>query len=124
MKIPGLGLDLLLVYFRYAILQLPLIYGPIRPQYQRYGANLYKKKINLFMWHARRSFLPCLLQLAMKGISVPTISCPLCVEFTKDVDHALFKCVYARRVWDEKARWWGVDTLCICDCDDLFTEEI
>lgn len=60
------------------------------------------RKINLFFWHARRSFLPCLLELPVKGISVPSLNCPLSAEAPERIDHILFRCTHPNasgRLW-------------------------
>lgn len=84
-----------------------------------FWCKLLPRKINLFLWRARRSFLPSLLQLAIKGITVRSISCPLCGDAIEDTDHALFKCLLPRRVWEAIGRWWGVCSISLWDCDEV-----
>lgn len=86
--------------------------------------NLLPKKINLFLWRARRSFLSCLLPLAIRGVSIYSLSCPLCAATPEDINHALFHCKFSRQVWTTVAKWWGLVAICICDCDDLFSKEV
>lgn len=86
--------------------------------------TLLPKKIDLFIWRARRSFLPCLLQLATRGISVSSLDCPLCVDSTEDTDHARFRCSHTRRVWMAVTRWWGVSPFFLSDYEDFFFWEI
>lgn len=70
--------------------------------------KLIPKKINLFLWRARRSFLPCRTQLASKGISLPFLSCPLCAGAVEEIDHVLFRCNFVRQVWAAVSRSWGL----------------
>lgn len=55
------------------------------------------KKINLFIWCARRYFLFTLLRL--RGIPIASINCPICNVDVQDVDHALIRCSTAQKVW-------------------------
>lgn len=88
-----------------------------------FWCKLLSRKINLFLSRTR-SFLPCLLQLAIKGISVPSIYCPLCGVAAEDIDHALFRCLLPRRVWEAVGQWWGVGSSPLLDCDELFSETV
>lgn len=80
-----------------------------------FWCKLLPRKTNLFLWRARKSFLPCLLQLAIKGISVPSLACPLCGDATEDInDHALFRYHLPRRV----------GSVPLIDCEDVFSEVV
>lgn len=86
--------------------------------------KLVLKKINLLYLVCEEVLSTMPVAISHEGISVSSLTCPLCTDLTEDVNHALFKCVFACRVWDGLARWWEVDPLVFCDCDDMFSEEI
>lgn len=53
---------------------------------------LVPKKVNILMWRARRNFLPTRLQVALRRVSIQSVSCPLCDNRVEDYDHALLPC--------------------------------
>lgn len=83
--------------------------------------KLFSKKINLFVWRVQRHFFP---SLAMRGISLDSLTCPLYSSEAKDVNHAFFTCALAQKVWDAAAIWWSFSTLALSCCDDVFSSQI
>ncbi|CAL2270238.1 unnamed protein product [Prunus armeniaca] len=55
-------------------------------------------KIKLFMWHAVHGIVPTFASL-FKGKLSPSPLCPLCHDFPESVEHVLFLCPWARKVW-------------------------
>ena len=47
-------------------------------------------KINIFTWRARRDCLPTRLNLIQRGISLESVSCPICCASEEDVSHVFF----------------------------------
>lgn len=80
-------------------------------------------KVNLFLWRARKDFLPTYFSLARRGIDVQTISCPLCSSAIENAEHALLHCSKAFMVWELVARWCGVSGLFLWEIDDLASLE-
>lgn len=58
------------------------------------------QKVNIFLWRAHRDLLPCFLNLALRGVNVSFIFCPLCLADTKSSKCALLRCPKAFMVWD------------------------
>uniref|UniRef100_A0A2N9E4N8 Reverse transcriptase zinc-binding domain-containing protein n=1 Tax=Fagus sylvatica TaxID=28930 RepID=A0A2N9E4N8_FAGSY len=57
-------------------------------------------KVRVFMWKACKGILPTLANLFAKGIS-NTFSCVWCGEEAETVDHLLWQCEFAQRMWHE-----------------------
>lgn len=66
-------------------------------------------KINVFVWRARRDFLPTRVNLSRRGIIVDSISCPLCSASEEDIHHLLFGCDMAKNIFRRLCRWWELD---------------
>lgn len=86
--------------------------------------RLLVQKVNLFLWRARRGFLPCYLQLAMRGLNIPSLLCPLCSVECESTDHALLRCMGAEKVWRIVAKWCGVQGLFLWEILDLDSPEV
>ncbi|GJW61150.1 RNA-directed DNA polymerase, eukaryota [Tanacetum coccineum] len=66
-------------------------------------------KINVFVWRARRDFLPTRVNLSRRGIIVDSISCPLCSSSEEDIHHLLFGCDMAKNIFRRLCHWWELD---------------
>nr|GEU48925.1 RNA-directed DNA polymerase, eukaryota [Tanacetum cinerariifolium] len=62
-------------------------------------------KINVFVWHARRDFLPTRVNLSPRGILLETSSCPLCLSSEENIHHVLFGCDLAENIFRRICRW-------------------
>lgn len=60
--------------------------------------RLLPQKVNVFLWRARRDFLPCYLQLAMRRLNVPSLLCPLCSVDCQSTKYALLRCTVLAKV--------------------------
>lgn len=83
--------------------------------------TLIPSKVNIFIWRAQRFFLLCYLHLAMRGVPLESVACPVCSAHFEDVDHAIFRCLVATPVWDAVASWCGVSNLFLWEVSDLFS---
>lgn len=52
--------------------------------------------------------MPTLSALNSKGIIPASLLCPLCNEETETIEHVLYECILARRIWLKCWRWWGI----------------
>nr|GEY21287.1 RNA-directed DNA polymerase, eukaryota [Tanacetum cinerariifolium] len=66
-------------------------------------------KINVFVWHARRDFLPIRVNLSRRGILLESSSCPLCLSSDENIHHVLFGCGLAESIFRRICRWWELD---------------
>ncbi|GJR05120.1 RNA-directed DNA polymerase, eukaryota [Tanacetum coccineum] len=66
-------------------------------------------KINVFVWRARRDFLPTRVNLSRRGILLESSSCPLCSSSEEDIHHVLFGCGLAESIFRRICRWWELD---------------
>ncbi|XP_071739290.1 uncharacterized protein [Rutidosis leptorrhynchoides] len=71
--------------------------------------NLVPKKIEIFMWRARKKRLPVRVELDKRGIDLDNVRCPVCNEDLESVDHTLLFCKHARDVWERVFKWWGLN---------------
>ncbi|CAL9003043.1 unnamed protein product, partial [Prunus brigantina] len=55
-------------------------------------------KIKLFMWRAIHGIIPTFASLFKKKLC-PSPLCPLCLVFPESVEHVIFLCPWARKVW-------------------------
>lgn len=95
-------------------------HNPIPPVKQR----LLPMKVNLFLWRARRDFLPCYLQLAMRGLNISSLLCPLCYADFGSIDHVLLRFTVVTKVWRIVAKWCGVQGLFLWETQDLNSQEV
>lgn len=61
-------------------------------QQETFWSSLIPKKINIFGWRLERDRLPVLTKLVEKGIDVPSVLCPRCLEEQETVVHSLLIC--------------------------------
>nr|GEZ63590.1 RNA-directed DNA polymerase, eukaryota, reverse transcriptase zinc-binding domain protein [Tanacetum cinerariifolium] len=66
-------------------------------------------KINVFVWRARRDFLPTRVNLSRRGILLESSSCPLCLSSKENIHHVLFGCGLAENIFRGICRWWKLD---------------
>nr|GEV95984.1 hypothetical protein [Tanacetum cinerariifolium] len=66
-------------------------------------------KINVFVWRARRDFLPTRVNLSPRGILLESSSCPLCLSSKENIHHVLFGCGLAENIFRGICRWWKLD---------------
>nr|GEU98550.1 RNA-directed DNA polymerase, eukaryota, reverse transcriptase zinc-binding domain protein [Tanacetum cinerariifolium] len=76
------------------------------------------RKINIFMWRLKLDKLPHRLNLSLRGIDIPVISCPSCSGMVESNQNIFFGCVIAKDIWRIVRRamvhdscggkWWRV----------------
>lgn len=89
-----------------------------------FWSSLFPPKVNVFIWRLRKSFLPCYLHLAMRGIPLPSVSCPICNSTFEGANHAIMRCTMVVVVWSSISTWCRLHRLFIWKIDDLFSEEV
>nr|GEV91858.1 RNA-directed DNA polymerase, eukaryota [Tanacetum cinerariifolium] len=62
-------------------------------------------KINIFAWKVCLDKLPTRLNLSLRGIDIPSISCPICSLASESCAHLLFSCSMAKALYSKAARW-------------------
>ncbi|GJQ91490.1 RNA-directed DNA polymerase, eukaryota [Tanacetum coccineum] len=72
-------------------------------------------KINIMAWKVSLDKLPTRLNLSLRGIEIPSITCPICSCAGESCSHLFFSCSMARNITTKLARWWEFD------CPDLFS---
>nr|GEV48074.1 RNA-directed DNA polymerase, eukaryota [Tanacetum cinerariifolium] len=66
-------------------------------------------KINVFVWRARRDFLPTRVNLSRRGILLESSSCPLCLSSKENIHHVLFGYDLVENIFRRICRWWELD---------------
>ncbi|XP_071700057.1 uncharacterized protein [Rutidosis leptorrhynchoides] len=69
--------------------------------------RLIPKKIEVFIWRARRGRIPVRIELDKRGIDLHSIRCPMCDEDLESVEHILFSCSFAKDISGKVLNWWG-----------------
>ncbi|XP_071718293.1 uncharacterized protein [Rutidosis leptorrhynchoides] len=72
--------------------------------------NYVPKKMEVFVWRARKERLPVLSELDKRGVDVHSTLCPLCGNEIESVNHALLSCEHVRIIWKKVREWWGLDS--------------
>nr|GEW46401.1 RNA-directed DNA polymerase, eukaryota [Tanacetum cinerariifolium] len=67
------------------------------------------KKINVFVWRARRNCLPTRHNLTLRCVSLVSDSCPLCEGSVEVTQHLFFLCPIAQNVFQRICSWWELD---------------
>ncbi|XP_071700132.1 uncharacterized protein [Rutidosis leptorrhynchoides] len=70
--------------------------------------NLVPKKVEVFVWRARKRQLPVLTELDKRGIDLHSTRCPLCDDSVESVEHSLILCKLAFDIWSKVLVWWGM----------------
>ncbi|XP_071687343.1 uncharacterized protein [Rutidosis leptorrhynchoides] len=71
--------------------------------------DLVPKKVEVFVWRAKRRRLPVLSELNKRGIDLHSVRCPLCDDDIETVDHFLFLCQDVLDIWAKVRNWWGLN---------------
>ncbi|XP_071713984.1 uncharacterized protein [Rutidosis leptorrhynchoides] len=67
--------------------------------------RLVPKKIEVFIWRARRGRIPVRLELDKRGIDLHSTRCPVCDGDLESVEHVLFLCRFAKDIWGKVLNW-------------------
>ncbi|XP_071719017.1 uncharacterized protein [Rutidosis leptorrhynchoides] len=73
--------------------------------------NFVPKKVEVFVWRAKRERLSVLCELDKRGIDLHSILCPLCDGDIESVRQSLFSCTNVREIWKKVRDWWGFDSV-------------
>nr|GEY08021.1 putative ribonuclease H protein At1g65750 family [Tanacetum cinerariifolium] len=63
------------------------------------------RKVNIFMCRLALDLLPHRLNLFLRGMDIPAISCSSCNGNVESANHIFFKCIIASDVWKLVYRW-------------------
>nr|GEX24315.1 RNA-directed DNA polymerase, eukaryota, reverse transcriptase zinc-binding domain protein [Tanacetum cinerariifolium] len=66
-------------------------------------------KINILAWKVSLDKLPTRLNLSLRRIEIPSISCHICCTVGESCSHLLFSCIMAQLLISKVARWWELD---------------
>ncbi|XP_071694435.1 uncharacterized protein [Rutidosis leptorrhynchoides] len=83
-----------------------LIAGP--NTFETFHNNLVPKKVEIFMWRARKGRLPVLTELDKSGVDLYSTRCPICDDSIETVDHSFILCKLEYDNWSKVFDWWGL----------------
>ncbi|XP_071705575.1 uncharacterized protein [Rutidosis leptorrhynchoides] len=83
--------------------------------------HLVPKKVEVFVWRAKRKRLPVLSELDKRGIDLPSVLCPICEGDIESVEHSLFSCLVACDIWNKVLNWWGLSGSPLSSLADAFS---
>ncbi|GJZ05064.1 RNA-directed DNA polymerase, eukaryota [Tanacetum coccineum] len=63
-------------------------------------------KVNILAWRIRLNKLPTRLNMSLRGLDIPSISCPVCLVGVKTIDHLFFTCSTASDIIACILVWW------------------
>ncbi|XP_071738646.1 uncharacterized protein [Rutidosis leptorrhynchoides] len=81
------------------------------------------KKVEIFVWRARKKRLPVLIELDKRGIDLYSVRCSLCDGDIESVDHSILSCKLASEVWSKVFDWWGLPFHSNLDIGEIFSEQ-
>ncbi|XP_071689418.1 uncharacterized protein [Rutidosis leptorrhynchoides] len=73
--------------------------------------NLVPKKVEIFVWRARKGRLPVLTELDKRGIDLNSVRCPICDNDIEHLDHALLSCKLSKDIMERIFDWWRMGNL-------------
>ncbi|GJX50583.1 RNA-directed DNA polymerase, eukaryota [Tanacetum coccineum] len=74
------------------------------PQTRR--SKLVPIKVNILAWRIRLNKLPTRHNMSLKGLDIPSISCPVCLVGVETYDHLFFSCSLASDIIARILVWW------------------
>ncbi|GJX81477.1 RNA-directed DNA polymerase, eukaryota, reverse transcriptase zinc-binding domain protein [Tanacetum coccineum] len=66
------------------------------------------RKVNIFIWRLSLDRLPHRLNLSLRGMDIPTISCSSCNANVESANHIFFECTIASDMWKLVYRWCDI----------------
>ncbi|GJZ60788.1 RNA-directed DNA polymerase, eukaryota, reverse transcriptase zinc-binding domain protein [Tanacetum coccineum] len=63
------------------------------------------RKVNIFMWRLLLDRLPHMLNISLRGMDIPAISCSSCNANVESTNHIFFECIIASDLWKLMYRW-------------------
>nr|GEY79614.1 RNA-directed DNA polymerase, eukaryota, reverse transcriptase zinc-binding domain protein [Tanacetum cinerariifolium] len=83
--------------------------------------KLVPKKVNIFVWRARKGRLPVRVELDRRGIDLDLVLCPSCNNVVESCAHSLVNCDLAMSVWEKIFRWWKLGHANAFTIDEFFS---
>ncbi|GJW19195.1 RNA-directed DNA polymerase, eukaryota, reverse transcriptase zinc-binding domain protein [Tanacetum coccineum] len=83
--------------------------------------KLVPKKVNIFVWRARKDRLPVRVKLDKRGIDLDSILCDSCNDSVETCTHCLVTCDLAMSVWTKLFNWWKVRNCNAFTIDEIFS---
>ncbi|GJR10947.1 RNA-directed DNA polymerase, eukaryota [Tanacetum coccineum] len=83
------------------------LFLPSHPEVTRW-VKCIPKKINIFVWRARRDCLPTRQNLIRRGVMMESDVCPLCEDSVEESQHVFFQCSIAQCVIYRICRVGGI----------------
>ncbi|XP_071695612.1 uncharacterized protein [Rutidosis leptorrhynchoides] len=71
---------------------------------------LVPKKVEVFIWRARKGRLSARVELDKWGVDLDSVRCPLCDNDIETVGHSLLLCKKVEEIWVKIFAWWGVSS--------------
>ncbi|GJQ90938.1 RNA-directed DNA polymerase, eukaryota [Tanacetum coccineum] len=65
-------------------------------------------KVNVLSWKVMVEALPTRLNMSRRGISIPSIMCPVCDEEVESVNHLFFRCKVCYQIGRKVLKWWNM----------------
>nr|GFA70293.1 RNA-directed DNA polymerase, eukaryota [Tanacetum cinerariifolium] len=65
-------------------------------------------KVNVLAWKIKMDVLPTRLNISRRGISIHSISCPICNCGVESSEHLFFRCNLTRQIARKISLWWNV----------------
>nr|GEY28609.1 RNA-directed DNA polymerase, eukaryota [Tanacetum cinerariifolium] len=84
------------------------LFLPSHPKVTRW-VKCIPKKINIFVWRARRDCLPTRQNLIRRGVVLESDVCSLYEDSVEEPRHVFFQCSIAKCVIYRICRWWDLD---------------
>ncbi|XP_071727348.1 uncharacterized protein [Rutidosis leptorrhynchoides] len=81
--------------------------------------NMVPKKVEIFIWRARRERIPVRIELDKREIDLHSVRCPICDDDVESVGHALLGCKKVFDIWLRVFKWWGLSNVSIPNLDSL-----
>nr|GEW22475.1 RNA-directed DNA polymerase, eukaryota, reverse transcriptase zinc-binding domain protein [Tanacetum cinerariifolium] len=83
--------------------------------------KLVPKKVNIFVWRARKGRLSVRVELDKRGIDLDSVLCASCDDSVESCTHCLVTCDLAMGVLSKIFRWWKMENACVFTIDDIFS---
>ncbi|XP_071699325.1 uncharacterized protein [Rutidosis leptorrhynchoides] len=83
------------------------VYACEKSQPETMRNYLVPKKVEVFIWRARKKRLPTLSELYKTGVDLHSVRCHICDNDVESNEHALIFCNLAFDVWSRVYKWWG-----------------
>ncbi|KAL4584401.1 hypothetical protein LXL04_009002 [Taraxacum kok-saghyz] len=77
--------------------------------YKHWWNNWIPLKINFFGWRAVLNRLPTKLELAKRGVPIPSAYCRFCGQMEEDDSHLFLQCTWIKEVWERWSTWSELD---------------